>query len=264
MKRVDIIGAAGVGKTTLVRELLKQREGASWMISGEAKLAVARRLAGTTARAPKNTIKSLLSRISGFEWSRYLLFESVLTSEGRESLWSKREAYREFLSACIEALRADNTHPVRRIWDIEFLMDVLQDIALLEHHGIEETVIFEDSLSQRAGALASLGGIEHAHSKQLLMAMPIPSAIIYLRADPETIAGRIRARSQEKIILKHRNLDSTELLKSVQREVSSNESVALFLKQQGVSIVEIDASLSLNEIAIRAKDVLDGSVERQV
>ena len=252
IKRIDFLGVPGSGKSSVYAGLLRKRTKRDWLTPEEAKLKIARS-ESFSRRTFKNTTKSFLSNLPGFKWAGGLLVEAVVSPIEDDVLWSQRDKWKNFLEACITAPQLEETHPVRILQDLSYLLDRVKDVALLKHFGFEGEVIFEDSLSQRAGmVLAHSGRYEDLFSFEVLR----PAAVIYLKTSPKLVLERIKGRS--KVILKHRGLSNNELMDQLEREIIINDKIFLSAQKNGIKVCELDASAGLSYIIQSAsKFVLD-------
>lgn len=250
MRRIDFLGVPGSGKTTVCREIERSRMAQSWFMDHEAKKNTARILAGSEVSTITNIFKGWLSRIPGFGWAGTLLVHGLLPAAAREALWESRESWEESLKFYIQHLGVSSEHPIRTFWNAEQFIARVHDVAVLEKFSPSSTVVFENSLTQRAllCVLDSYSAGDTLILGKCLTVLPHPSAVVYLRLSPERLAERIRQRAPRKTIQKHKNLSREELLEKITEEYDFYENAIIELKRHSIPVIVIDAEKDIQEI----------------
>lgn len=244
MKRVDFIGAAGVGKTTIIKNLLKIRyKNIPWVTCSEAKREV-------KARDFK---KKKYSARDYFEILGYLLkgkWHIPIDSKSINHYILNNFLDKEYLlDVCLRCLAlASNDSSYIRAKRIQMLMYTIEDIILLERKGIDKTVVFDHSLSR----LVFQYGIDQENkfgafkTKDIINKKDLPDSFVYLRADASTIINRIEERN--KINASHRLLGNNDKIeKEVYFDLKKSELAYNTLISLGVNGIVVNASNTIGK-----------------
>lgn len=210
MKRIDIFGVPGSGKTTIYKALRKKKKTAGWCTADEALQDIYRK----HFRKESYGIQDYVSHFVSF----FLPLKNLVpVSAG---------AYKEFISEKIGSKdpilehyfgtlqRETGTSPYMKARRMEFLVSALEDLVLLEHYCEKEAVVCDESLSGRLFlfVLETL----HAGPDELAAAvskLSPPDGYIFLDADPAVIQKRILSR--DRLTMHHRGLTNEEIFEDI-------------------------------------------------
>ena len=151
MKRIDFLGAPGVGKSTINKQLINsQRKSSSWITPKEAELKLAREYLDNI---PNKNKKELLAKIALsnalFEPLRSTIVNKIINRIGSETIWANREKNNEFLNQALLGACIEEKDPIRRLMGINWFFDVVKTVAVVENSDYEDIVLFDESLSQK-------------------------------------------------------------------------------------------------------------------
>lgn len=279
MKRIDFLGANGIGKSTVYAHLLKRRRGAqapSWLTLIEAK----RRIA----------VQDLMRRRSTMDLARaatcYLpkmgkVFAEAYTIRKAENAFAEGgHPYQPFFEHCVETLMgaarpssqrtAQGTEGMQRVvggmgvaipgpmttplpaaavrkgvtptqyLSLSRIFGRLKELCLLEP--LEETVVFDESLTHTlTGMLTDIPSdlSVRAHFEEI----PLPDGVVHLRASEDEVLRRIFIKQRSRgPIVRHRGLDEDELRRKARRTLRIAEIGASTLEWRGARMLRIDAT----------------------
>ena len=250
MKRIDFLGAPGVGKTTLFNELLKQRGhcGKKWMTPQESKILIAKQYVRSDLWSLKEFIRFLILQFANPVVQKKLT-ENIYKSLADKAFKEKLEEWMPFIELCGKSLGDTGKPSYYRFLLAKWLLSQLEDVALIELNNFNKQVIFEESLSQKAVGLMPWDYIlGEKQSIEFYNLMPPPGAVVLLRADPEKVTERLMNRKSEKLIVQHRGLSYHDLLERTKIATLIIKTGAETLNKRGIPILDLDGLLPVQEL----------------
>ncbi|MBS4033662.1 MAG: deoxynucleoside kinase [Ignavibacterium sp.] len=259
MKRIDIIGAPGVGKSTLVNLLLEKRKNTSvWLTVDEAKTLIAKEEIKNNYSIIKRLLGLLILNIINKKKLRECFRDMVNETVEKKAFQEKLELWEPFIEFCVNCVGDHNKDAYYRLLLANSFLHIIKDVALIERSKIKTKVVFDYSLSQNVTGLISWNyEVGSKLSKEYFELMPRPDALIYIEATPEIIVDRIIQRSSEIIITQHRELSSKEILQRTKITISNISSGVRVLQDKGIPILTIDSTQSLDDAAYFCSEFLD-------
>lgn len=250
MKRIDFLGAPGVGKSTLYKQLIDSRGGGSFGLTPkEADLKLAREYLNNI---PKKNIKEILAvgtlNNIFLKPLHPIIVDKVIRRVEDESIWAEREQYSEFLNQALLGACVEEKDPVRRLMGANWLFDVIKKVAVVENSKFDDVVLFDESLSQKIyGVTYHDTELDRQEIEMYFNLMPKPLHLVYCYLTPDRVLERLNSRS--KVIPSHRGLDETNLLNKITIQMQIAEIGYQVLKSRGINIVELDMQDSINKNA---------------
>ena len=262
MKRIDFLGAPGVGKSTIYHELVRQRTKLdTWMTPEEARTKTKCEYSLQNARSVKeHAVAGLLKNgvcIKLLPSFSKRMLETILDTYQfdkyeRETIWVEKERYADFFNVALKSATIEEKEPLRRLMGITHFYSVARDVIFLEHSSFPGLVLFDESLSLRVyGITRSRKGFFESATEDYFNNIPLPAGLIYCSLDPEKTFQRIKQRSlpmpgqHGKIIPGHRDLESAPLLESIEVQLDKAAIGADVLRNRGVKVLDIDMKDSL-------------------
>ena len=185
MRRIDIIGAPGVGKTTVYNALLKlHNRQDKWLTLEEAKILIAKRYVCGNYRSLKEFARLLILHTVNIKVVQNKLSEKIYTSLGKNALKERLEEWMPFIEFCSESLGDNNKPPYYRFLLARWFLDQLEDVALVESFNLNDhIVVFAESLAQRATGLMPWSKSRGNSSEKYFKLMPSPDAVCFYVPD---------------------------------------------------------------------------------
>jgi len=238
MKRIDIFGVPGSGKTTIYKLLQKKREGMQWYTSNE---------------ALKKVFKTQFGK-KKFSTRDYLLWLISLVHPSDKLVPHDRYKYKNFIKdnissknflieTCLKNFSKDKvTEPYLKAKRIEYLLNTLIDLIILEKYIRDDIVLCDESLTGRL--FSYVLDINNENEIEILKNVntPIfPNGYILLQAPPEIIIRRINSR--ERVTWEHRGWSTEEIYQDIKLLQEKFLNAHYLLSNLNVKGIVIDTSL---------------------
>jgi hypothetical protein len=242
LRRIDLIGANGVGKSTLYSHLIERRRGHDlpWLTLGEAKRKIAVR-GFVKEMSPRDLIKAFSCHLPLVGDA---FVDAYCRRRAEHAFATDREGYQRFFDRCMRHFDSAEPAGTASCLSLVWLFSRVAETALLEK--LSETVIFDESLSHKVVTLLSdnQGLVRNGQGlKTYLDTMPAPEAVIHLSAPDGLIMQRLIARERRRgsPIARHLTLDRKGLYHSIRRTREISETLASHLQSRGGDVIHLDA-----------------------
>jgi thymidylate kinase len=253
MKRIDIFGVPGSGKTTIYKELRKKKKAGNWYTSDE----VVRKIYKKHFRKKKYSIPDY-----------FYLFASLL-HPAKSLIPLDREKYRQFITKevvtkepvieyYLENISRDQiTPPYLKARRMEFLLSALEDVILLEAFCDDEVVLCDESLTARLFLFVfdTFGKNISQFSADLDTFAP-PDGYIFLDADPGVIMERIGSRGR--VTVHHSRLTEKEIEADIRENRKKYQMARELLSKKGIKGIVVDTSEPLKQCLDKVEQYLYG------
>ena len=245
MKRIDLMGVPGVGKSTLYKKLIKCRnKNFKFLTLEEAKFLIARKHSTKAKKTMKDSLKDFLLITRVYKITTPDLPDIVLRKKKREFLWDSKEKMDDFIDKSIKLIEESDRISLLKLYDFSYFCESLENVLLLKKSTDEATVLIDESLAKRPF-------LSHRDDKEYLdriseyfYNMPIPDGIVFFRSSTSEVLARIeeRKKKQGKIIPGHKDLSKDELRKHVKAQIHVSEYGLTILRKRNIPILILDAS----------------------
>lgn len=251
MRRVEILGVEGIGKTTLYMELVKRRKRRdNWMTADEASIKVACKYAKECGKtSPIHLIMSVLLKIPLHRIMKSWFVDLVLQTPQNRMILQDRP-YDMFFRSIINFCNVKQYNPQLRLYRTTKLYKISCRMIYLEKHVFSDVFVIESDVISLGGLLMSHWLDENCEelAKSFFQNIPPPAGLIYCKLDPEETLKRIEKRDKSGIIaLAHRNPknhDSLAEIDQLKKIIKNQNDIAeigvAVLRNRGVKILVLD------------------------
>ncbi len=276
MKRIDFLGASGIGKSTIFERLIERRKKfpePSWLTRIEAKRQIA-----FGELVERRSPKSLAKAATCYLPRMGQVFVDAYTLRSAERAFANEPGeYGEFFEHCLHHLtgsrrspasltstrantgaRATARHvaraprppgyepPVARRAEptvyvtLSWLFGRIKELCLLD--SVPKTVVFDESLAHSTAGLLTDVSTDLA-VRTHFEAMPVPDGLIHLTAPEDEILRRLEERREQRgaSTVRHANVDDHQLRRRTQRLLRISQIGASTLQWRGVRLLSLDA-----------------------
>lgn len=227
-RTVEVLGAPGVGKSTLVGAADGVRVTADAVIRDARAALRSRRLPGVLGALPPFR-----------RWTR-----DPDPARRTEALARRAAEWEVFLRACADATPALAVDPLVRLARIDWLLRSLELAALAEEHPTDEWLLLDEGPAQRA-----LGTPDPAAFAALV---PAPTAVVLISGADPVVGPRLAGRAEAgTATLRHRRLGPAAALASSRDDAAVLATVTRVLGDRGVPVLQLDGATPV-EALVRA------------
>jgi hypothetical protein len=239
---VELFGAPGTGKSSLVRALDGRRVGGRSIVAGERLLRVARRSGPPAAGASGSAGAALTPGAPLAAGALQRLVERAsrrdrTPAERRALVASRREDWSDLLALLRDApLGRDGVDPLQMLHAPAWLVATFELRALADAADDRFVVVIGEGFAQRARLVCG-DRPDAAALARCVAALPAAGLQVHLQADPEVLVGRLRSR--ERVIDRHIGLDAAALAASVARDARLLADVADLMRARGDDVLDV-------------------------
>jgi len=240
MRRIDFLGAPGVGKSSIYNILLHHRgENKIWLTPEELKFKVYAKQYGK-----KNTLKlKILNLLINQNNILFPFIKAKLQKEfsrlENETIFAKKDIYNTFMEYALSIEGQVDKDAFRRFKGLGWFFDTLKTVAWLEQTETDDWVIFDESLCQKVfGIINSDQCLEQEKVEGYFQSLPLPEALVHLRLNPDENFKRIKSR--QKMIPAHKALSDKGILKTLELYAEISGLGASILESRGCVVFHLD------------------------
>jgi len=228
---VELVGAPGVGKSTLARALVGRRVGAAGrMVVSAADLLhrPARRLPWPFASMVRRPLDAM---------------------DRRGALTAIAPQWQEFLALCAEPRARSSGSDLRRLYADSWLLTTLETMALARQRQDPALVVLDEGLVQRAiGVLGPAPDPERL--RRFVATVPCADVVVQLVASEDWLLERMSRRTEEgRVNLRHIGLDAEQLRASLRADQELLGAVVAGLGSRGIRVIRIDTETAVDVLA---------------
>lgn len=257
MERVDFLGSPATGKTTLFREIFRQRtKKDAWMTPEEALSAVAIEYALQNGNSFKNICFASILKTGFFKKIHPSIKGRILNPYRLELVWKRMKGYADFFEVALEGgFVVEEVEPFFKAFRISWFYQIADEVIFLEQINRKGLVLYDESLSHKVfDVLLSRKKIYKKLVEKYFKSMPLPRAVISCELSADEVFNR--TRKKDRLPYVQRGLSDDQLFEMIQVQCGIAEIGADILGKRGVSVVEVDMSQELKANAIKIADIL--------
>lgn len=252
MKRIDIFGVPGTGKTTIYKNLRRKKKAGSWHTADE---------------TLKNIYRSHFKKVK-YTLQDILFLIASLLHPAKGLIPKDEDKYRDFIKNNITSKnnlieyylenigRDKKTLPYIKAKRVEFLLSALEDLVILEKFCKGQIILFDESVTNR---LFQFIFVESSKTTENLFhefdKFPLPDGYVLLDAPENVILDRLKSR--DRVTLYHRGLSEQEVLNDITVNTKKYRMARDSMTKRGVSGIVVDTSNSLNQCIFQIEKYLN-------
>ena len=259
MKRIEIIGGSGVGKTTLLKEIVKLKKAQDcWMTVEEVKLHLAKTV------KPKRKLHRLFQlflKISSINILQSPMMRRILNSYAADVLASMQGYYSDVADLILEVLyKNDNINPLKKMVSAYNYYTILfHGIMLFDYFKVDSLVVFDEGIIKNSSVFSDEERVKFLfdnHRKLETSLMPV--GIVYCYLDRIKYLERRKNRIREgKAPFFDINLKFKELEGSCFGTLKVTEDKIKMLKNYNIKILELNMEAPVSVNAKKAYDFIN-------
>lgn len=263
MKRIELIGAAGVGKSSLLQFLIKTKKTKNqWYTSQEARSEILK----SPYIYDKSHFRYLYKIGLSIPVIRNTIKNDVFKDEYKDALWSYNNEWKDFIHTCMNKKQFSAYDSVRMLYRYQWLLMKLEEAALFKKYQSEKYVILDESVCQKLWPIiilldrSKLGEI----SEELFSKVPLPHGMIHIDAGPDLVYHRLSKREslKDEWILGYRGYDESALRQVIEDSLTVIRTGVNTMRKRGVDILDISASENSDDKLRKANHFLKDLTRR--
>ncbi len=248
MKRIDFLGAPGVGKTTLYKELIRQRKKPySFLTPEEAIVEDAKDYLRENRDIGRRFLKLFALNSKMFKKKHYSLASDVLNKYNKVTCWREDDdkSLNTFIKGIYESDFPANIKLLRYQWTLK----TANKVGLIEQFFKKDTfVLFEESLTHRMIPAGPWDSSEKRDDLcKIVKLLKNIDSIIYLYANRDVVVERLKSRKGDQLNSAHKNMSDGEIIKETEDRLRAAEQLAEEMGKRGFNIVKINAEMSVED-----------------
>lgn len=241
MKRVELIGSPGVGKTTLYKAIInKSKKSSQWVSASDAKKTIAQRLYGE-----KSEMSSILYKVCvQIPYIDSFLTKSILRSEYEKSVWLKKDEYQQLLYSLLNLQQTKDELAIRSLYRYSWLLTKIQEACLLDYAIETNRVLIDESILQKVWPLMLTSDISDSGIAEIFSKIPHPFAVIALTCDTDVVLERLikREEKKENWMIGYRAISISELKEKISKIQHMVNTLADAMESRGAYVLRINTN----------------------
>ncbi|MGE5627298.1 MAG: hypothetical protein ACM3X7_04180 [Solirubrobacterales bacterium] len=250
MKKIEFIGASGVGKTTLFKEMLLFTENRIWKTPSEARIEIARNMKFDNFKGLK-LLRLLCLKLDILKNKHSNMAIDVLDKYMAQLESENIYKYNEIIDLMLKALFNDyDFDAYRKAEFIKFYMDMLKkDIIALEFSDYNNFVVYEDGILHNSIGLDNEKYFNYmVHKNPGILEIIIPKGVVFCQLSlEENIARRNKRINSGFGTILENNYSQETILEICMRDLDEANSKVDLIKKYGVPILNIDTSKPIKD-----------------
>lgn len=251
MKRIDIIGAPGAGKSTLVKNVLMENTQREWLTSSEA----INEVVAKHFSKPKRTISDFVTDFA------FRLLKSVPKLPLDDKKYShflsvNTQKYNLIIDSAFHFFYENENSPSHiKAKRMGWLVQTLEQITLLEHY-CDKCVLFDESLSSKLFSFVLNRDKLEREGINYLSSFNLPDGFIFIHLEYDEIISRLDRRPR--ITFDHARMSKEERIHKCKESIENVEFASNWLLKAGVNGLILDGKVSIEENSKKISEYLKG------
>jgi hypothetical protein len=262
VKRIEFIGGPAIGKSTVLKEVIKMRKhNDCWKTAEEARLYLAKTIETKTNRGKLQRLARICLKLSLTKFQNFMA--SIILNEYKDTILDcLHEKYSDIVDIFLVALfKNDRINSIDKIRLAVFYFDLLLDnVMLFDYFKLNNIIVYDEGIIHNNSAFRSIeksGKVLDNHIRKNTNVVPV--GIIYCYMNLE----RYIKRRKERIIKGNgifldRKLNNFELEDLCRESLKSAKDKINVLRLYKVPVLEIDMEEPVIDNAKKAYEFING------
>jgi hypothetical protein len=252
MKKIEFIGASGVGKSTLFNELLKYRTRLEiWKTPSEARIKLAKKLPLEIDKISLNTLLLLCLKLNLIRSKHSSIALCVLEKYRTEKIYESMYKYNNLIDMMLRnTINNSEVEPYRKGKRIEFYINLLlRDVLLLEGLSDNDLVVYDDGIIHNTSDFGDESSFYFMTQKNPnIITEILPQGVVFCELDAKEIYSRRKLRIYEgKGTILESNLNDEDLKRICKKSIESSSKKVILLEKYNVPVLKINMKVSTSK-----------------
>ncbi len=251
MRRVDLIGPPGIGKSTLYKELLKEN---IFVSEWDARYEYGKNIAKN-----RGYINYLIYNLSNYlPLIRNRVIDRFTRTESRNSLLNLNIDWIQFLNISLQVVKKSCVNEGKIYLVLRDLINKVEEVSLLESiSNPEDIIMFEESLSQRLYSITMDTKDIEKNISSIVDHLPKPAIIIYLYSEYSLVLDRINNRGVRQVAPNHIGKNEEELL-VITKKIDEVFKIAISkFKASNIVVISVNAENKISKQVKYIRESID-------
>jgi len=244
MKRIEIVGTSGVGKSTLYKSIISNRESDELLMSSkEAKYYISKEI----LRRDKSYLRYFFLLGIKLPIIDTKIVNKIPRVEYKNLLWYSNNELCDFIHTLLTINSFNPNESLRILYRYSWLLSKLGEAAVFDRYLPNHYVLIDEPIFHKlTNTIILYDGKENIESiaGSIFSKSPLPYAIIHLDTDPSLIYEQFckRENKKDEWTFGFRGYDEDELYDRIIKSLCIVRTGVRIMKERGVKVVEINAS----------------------
>lgn len=245
MKKIEFIGASGVGKTTLFNDILKNRsEHASWITPTEARIQLAKTGQIDVPKFSMHGVMQTFLKLNVFKKRHAFLSDHVLRNLETKVLLESMSQYNDIIDLSLKEIAMDeNVEPYKKVSFIDFYMNlILHDILTIEKFSDHSLIVYDDGLIHNSYAVNDESKFHLMLEKNpALIEKVLPQGAVFCELSVEDNLARRKSRiSKGRGHLLEIQQNDENLYKFCEESIHISNQIITIFEKYGIPVLRLN------------------------
>lgn len=260
MKRIEFIGAPGVGKSTLLEKVKSKRDkNDEWVTPFELKMNIAKN-EKITRLISKKSIYLLALKLNIYRDKHQLFISRLLARYEKDAHNIRMNDYSGLINMVLKGFAENkDVQPYLKMDYVIYCLNQIKEVGFLDYIGHGKTVVFEESIIHNNPKTWDKDAYIHAlHNSNASKVNPLGVIFcdLFLEEHIKRRKNRIIERGSANFSEKGLNKEQFETLCKNQLENSNGK--AEVMRYIGVPVLQVDVSENIDDNALRVLEFIRG------
>lgn len=248
MRKIEFLGASGVGKTYIFNRLIESRStiNDNWVTPGEVKIKIAKSIGnGCFPLNRRTAMRYNLFKNKHSEWA-----EDILRKYYVEAFDKCLSTYQGLVELLINGLtRITYINSFDKIKICDFYISCIKRIAVLDYFNVSDLVVFDDGIIHNNFGIIDFLSYKNIACPTLDIKSKInPVAVVFCKLSLEDNLIRRKKRIAENNgTFLEKKLNDSQLRLLCEKSLEDSQNKVEIMKTMGVPVLEVDMTRNQNE-----------------